>query len=128
MSPPLQILALAVVVVLVVVSIDAKRKRRARPRPIVSAQVDTLHVGSPADGIVSIAFALERQANVELVVSDVAGRTVRSLISDTRPRGNHVVTWDGRDDRGHPQDPGFHFAQLRLDGRHVSTWRIVVAP
>jgi hypothetical protein len=125
MNTPFRIVALVVVVILVTVSVAAKRKRRARPRPAVSAQVDTLHTGS-ANGFVSIPFTLQRLSNVELVVSDVAGRPVRSLVSGTRLAGSHLVTWDGRDERGNVQDAGFHFAKLRVDGKVISTHRIVV--
>ncbi len=56
---------------------------------------------------------------VRLVVFDVRGRAVRTLIGgdDTIEPGRHRVVWDGRDDGGAAVPSGIYLYQLAVDGR-----------
>lgn len=49
---------------------------------------------------------------VQLSVYDVRGKLVRMLTDDTRGPGVHMVTWDGRDQRGNPVTSGVYFYRL----------------
>jgi len=49
---------------------------------------------------------------VRLEVLDVAGRHVRTLVSDPLPAGDHRATWDGRDARGRDAAAGVYLLRL----------------
>lgn len=70
----------------------------ARPNPFVSST--------------DLRFTIERPGRVELSLFDVSGRRVRTLVSGEVEAGEHVATWDGRDDRGRPMPAGTYFSRL----------------
>jgi len=63
-----------------------------------------------------IAYDLPRSGPVSLRVLDVAGRTVRTLVSGVREAGTHGVAWDGRDAAGAPVAAGVYFYRLQAPG------------
>jgi hypothetical protein len=58
---------------------------------------------------------------VELVVFDAQGRPVRSLWRGGLAAGQHLVTWDGRDDAGNPVASGVYIARLTADGQRATS-------
>ena len=67
--------------------------------------------------ITTIFFSLERTGPVDLVVFDIAGRTVRTLVSGVRPAGNHQILWDGTNDAGNPVASGIYLYRLTAGDR-----------
>lgn len=62
-------------------------------------------------------FSLDGPAVVDLAVHDVSGRRVRRLMcGETREAGDHVVAWDGRDDRGQRLASGKYHCRLGAGG------------
>ena len=62
-------------------------------------------------------FRLDTAAVVDLAVHDISGRRIRHLLSTVASDpGDHVVTWDGRDDSGHPMASGKYYCRLSADG------------
>jgi uncharacterized membrane protein len=80
---------------------------------------------NPLRGATSVRFALAERGEAELGVFDVSGRSVRSLLSGEQSPGEHVVRWDGRDERGASVAPGVYYVRLLAGVRSGST-RIVV--
>ena len=68
---------------------------------------------NPANPAVTIAFELAHPSLAELDVCDARGRIVRHLRLGAFAAGRHSVTWDGRDDRGHPAASGNYRVRLR---------------
>ncbi len=74
---------------------------------------------NPAREGVSLAFALPREARVELAVFDPAGRRVRTLVAGVRAAGEHAPRWDLSDDAGRAVGAGLYFARLEVEGRRL---------
>lgn len=68
---------------------------------------------------------LPNAARVEASVYDVAGRTTRRLMDETRDRGVHKIVWRLDDDHGVPVKSGVYFVRLRV-GSRSSVARLVV--
>ena len=66
----------------------------------------------PFNPSTTIDFSTPGAGPVTLVVYDVLGRQVRTLVSGTLPPGAHSVRWDGRDSRGIPAGSGVYFYRL----------------
>ena len=71
-----------------------------------------------------IAFTLPQNEHVRLVIYDVLGKKVRSLVDKFLPQGEHSVLWDGRDSHGSRVPSGVYVyelvsAQGRLTGKAV---------
>ncbi len=85
----------------------------AAPTPRIPASI-ALRVsydqgfGGPA----TIAFDLDRPANVDVAVYDARGRVIASLLSDALGTGSHRLHWQGRDSRGTQVARGFYFVTL----------------
>ena len=67
---------------------------------------------------------MPQPGKIELVIYDLQGRKVRSLMSGRQKAAVHQVEWDGRDDAGAFAWPGVYLDRLipmgRWDRRLVS--------
>ncbi|HTR96572.1 MAG TPA: FlgD immunoglobulin-like domain containing protein [Candidatus Acidoferrales bacterium] len=80
---------------------------------------------NPAPGGSAIAFSLPKAGAAQLVVYDLAGARVRTLLDGARPAGSETIAWDGRDDGGRDVRPGAYFVRLQFEGRTL-TERLVL--
>jgi hypothetical protein len=67
---------------------------------------------NPFNPQTEIQFTLPRAEEVRLVIFDVRGRTVRTLVSGSLEAGAHAVAWNGRSDAGRAQPSGVYLALL----------------
>lgn len=67
---------------------------------------------NPSVRTTNIAFVLLRAMSVQLVVRDIAGRTVRTLAAGEYSEGRHIASWDGTGDDGSAQRSGVYIVQL----------------
>lgn len=75
----------------------------------------TQNFPNPFSPRTEIRFALPQAGSVTLDVYDVAGRLVRSIVSDRRmPAGEHLKVWDGRNERGQKMPSGIYFCRLKV--------------
>ena len=62
---------------------------------------------------------------VQLVVYDLLGRTVATLVDEPMAPGWHEVVWDGRNDRGVSVASGVYLYRLQT-GSFVQTRKMVL--
>ncbi|HPG42016.1 MAG TPA: glycoside hydrolase family 31 protein [bacterium] len=72
---------------------------------------------NPFNPVTTIKYGLPRQAHVELVITDMLGRTVKKLVSARQNAGWHTLEWDGADERGNPVASALYFYTLRAENR-----------
>ncbi len=60
-----------------------------------------------------LVYVLPRAGRVRVDVVDLAGRTIRTLVSREDAAGRHECLWDGRTDGGDPVSPGVYLYRLR---------------
>ncbi len=70
---------------------------------------------NPFNAATVIRYTLERDADVQLRVYDVLGRTVATLVDDTQQLGVHEANWDGTNENGEPVASGLYFYRLTVD-------------
>jgi len=71
---------------------------------------------NPFNPQTTIRYELETAGQVSLVIYDIRGRTVRTLLDSQRPVGIHEVKWDGTDDKGQTSPSGFYLVVLNTNG------------
>ncbi len=71
---------------------------------------------NPFAGSTSFALALPVPADASVAVFDVSGRVMKSLHAGQLPAGEHLLTWDGRDDTGAPVASGIYFCRASVGG------------
>jgi outer membrane protein assembly factor BamB len=69
---------------------------------------------NPAISTTHIKYTLPKTANVTLIICDVTGRTVRTLVSGTQKAGSYITEWDGR------AGNGIYFIKISVEGGSTS--------
>lgn len=72
-----------------------------------------------------IRYTVPKFQNVSLVVYDLLGRKVKTLVNEERHAGQHRVTWDGTNDHGIGVASGVYFYQLKA-GDLVKTQKMLL--
>jgi hypothetical protein len=75
---------------------------------------------NPTRDIVNVAFDLPVDATVHARIYTAAGRLVRDLGDRPFTAGQHILLWDGKDERGGSPPSGVYFARLSMLGRDFS--------
>jgi len=68
---------------------------------------------NPFNPWTQIGYGIPKSGPVEIVVYDLHGRRVKTLVAEVRNAGYYFVTWDGTDDRGMPVASGVYFFQIQ---------------
>jgi hypothetical protein len=69
-------------------------------------------------------FSLAQECRARLVIYDVAGRDVRTVLDATLGAGRHEVTWDGANDQGQRVGAGVYWSRL-VAGDYVSNRKML---
>lgn len=75
---------------------------------------------NPFNPTTRLAFTVVESGSVNLVVYDLAGRLVRTLVAGELPAGPQELVWDGRDDAGMRVASGAYVARLQSGGAATS--------
>jgi len=85
----------------------------------------TSNYPNPFNPMTTIEFALPEAGFANLVIYNIMGQKVRSLVSEYMTPGLHSVVWNGCDDRGLPVSSGVYVMKLRMNDA-VATGRITL--
>lgn len=80
---------------------------------------------NPFNPQTTIAYDLPSTARVRLLVMDVSGKLVRTLVDETQAAGSRSVIWNGRDDNGNAVSSGVYFYVLDA-GKERLTRKLVL--
>ncbi len=70
---------------------------------------------NPFNPQTSIRYALPQDAQVKLVIYNVLGQKIKTLVDEFQSAGHKVVWWDGKDERGDQVASGVYFYRLKAD-------------
>jgi len=80
---------------------------------------------NPFNPNTSIRFTVPEATRVSLVVFNLLGQKVRTLVDGPMPAGRHEVEWRARDDEGQPVSSGIYFYHLVAED-HTETRKMVL--
>ena len=80
---------------------------------------------NPFNPTTRIAYSLGGTERVLIVVYDVGGRRVRTLVDAVQEPNRYLVTWDGKDDQGSQLASGVYFIRYKA-GMHRFTKKAVL--
>ncbi len=80
---------------------------------------------NPFNPRTSIKFSLAQNGPVQILIYDVNGRLVRTLVDGKREAGTHSAVWDGTNDSGHKVGSGVFWAQMKA-GSYASNKKMVI--
>jgi Concanavalin A-like lectin/glucanases superfamily/FlgD Ig-like domain/Putative Ig domain len=75
-----------------------------------------LNCPNPFNPTTRIDFGVPVESNTRLVVYNIAGRRVRTLVDARLPAGFHAARWDGCDDKGNALGSGVYLIRLSAGG------------
>ncbi len=68
---------------------------------------------NPFNPTTHIDFSLKKAGKVELVIYNITGQKVRTLVDGELEADDHSVVWNGKDDRGNQVSSGTYFYRLQ---------------
>jgi subtilisin-like proprotein convertase family protein len=80
---------------------------------------------NPFNSSTELRFDVPQTAAVSLVLYNLLGQEVATLINSTMQAGHHTVNWNGRDRHGVDVGTGIYIVQLRSEG-HVFTSKLMM--
>ena len=85
----------------------------------VIPQVTKLHQNypNPFNPITTIEFSVMNNSQVELLIYNIKGHKIKSLLNDQITLGEHSIVWDGEDDSGKKVGSGVYFYSLNVNGK-----------
>jgi hypothetical protein len=81
--------------------------------PIPDAFALSYNYPNPFNPITTIEYDLPKDALVKLVIYDMLGREIVSLVNENLPAGYHSITWDAKDRFGNLVSAGIYFYQFQ---------------
>ncbi|MDP6456017.1 MAG: T9SS type A sorting domain-containing protein, partial [Candidatus Marinimicrobia bacterium] len=80
---------------------------------------------NPFNPTTTILYDLPEAAMVHLVIYDVLGRQVRTLVNQDQTAGYHRAVWDATDDMGRPLSGGLYIYRIQA-GDYSKTMKMVL--
>jgi len=80
---------------------------------------------NPFNPITTLRYDLPEQANVNIIIYDMLGRQVKSLINQTQDAGFKSVIWNATNDYGKPVSAGVYLYKIQA-GEFVQTRKMVL--
>jgi len=72
---------------------------------------------NPFNPQTEISYSLNRASQVKLVVHDISGKRIKTLVNDTQSAGLHTVTWNGTNESGEAAAGGIYIYTLKAAGQ-----------
>ncbi|MCE5250492.1 T9SS type A sorting domain-containing protein [bacterium] len=80
---------------------------------------------NPFNMSTTVYFELPSETLVDLAIFSVTGQKIRTLVSERKNPGRHVIVWDGRDDFGRNVSSGIYISRL-LGGELTASSRMML--
>lgn len=109
----------------VVTTTNNRELRDEAGTPLITKPVLHQNQPNPFTSETTIRFDLPGQASVSLVIYDLLGRRVRTIVNSATSAGSHTSRWDHRDDAGRAVGPGVYVYRLRV-GSDVQERKMVL--
>ncbi len=97
--------------------LDLKTKVEGDRPAMPGASLRLVAYPNPFNSSTVISYELPQSGMVELVIYNLLGQKVRTLMAEAKPAGDHHVQWDGRDDTEQAVPGGIYLCRLKAGGR-----------
>jgi hypothetical protein len=74
----------------------------------------------------TINFALPQAGLAEIIIYNLKGQKIKTLLSEQQPAGEHSVSWDGKNSVGQAVASGVYLYQLQVDGQSVARQKMML--
>ena len=81
---------------------------------------------NPFNPSTTIEYTIAKPGNVSLVIYDLNGSTVKTLVNDFVTANNYSVTWDGKNDNGQQVASGQYFYVMQAPGFNSTEYMTLI--
>jgi hypothetical protein len=81
---------------------------------------------NPFNPSTAIQFTIPQKSPVRLTVYNALGQKIKTLADRDFAAGIHEVTWDGRDDFGHPVTSGIYYYRIEAGNEFAVTKKLIL--
>ncbi|MEA2096169.1 MAG: carboxypeptidase regulatory-like domain-containing protein [Candidatus Cloacimonadota bacterium] len=81
---------------------------------------------NPFNPTTKISFTTMSIENTELVIYNIKGQKVKTLINSVLENGDHLIIWDGNDQNNQPVSSGVYFYQLKIGNEIIDSKRMLL--
>ena len=81
---------------------------------------------NPFNPSTSISYEISKPANISIIVYNINGQKVKTLVSNKQTAGINSVTWNATNDFGEKVVSGVYFYQLKVDNDIVATRKMML--
>jgi hypothetical protein len=82
--------------------------------------LDVWNYPNPFNPETTISYTLPNKGQVCLEIYNSKGQLVKSLLNEQKPKGEHSLTWNGKDNNGHSVASGLYLCRITSAGKHES--------
>lgn len=97
-------------VVLVMATVGIEEQKKTTQLPMANTLYHTSP--NPFKSATNISYTVAKESRVDLVVYDVLGRHITTLVSENLEPGFYEMTWSGKDNKGRRVPDGVYFVRL----------------
>ena len=80
---------------------------------------------NPFNPETTISYQLPENSKVELIIYNIKGQKVKTLVNEVLPAGEHSIIWDGKDNNGKHVVSGIYFYKMKT-GNHEETKKMIL--
>jgi len=97
----------------------------AEPSAQTALRVSAVRVRATRGSGFTIDYMLSAEAQVQITITDAAGKALTSIVRNTRSAGIHSVTWNGRDSKGVAVPAGSYLVRIEATSPEGERARVV---
>ena len=80
---------------------------------------------NPFNPTTNLKYSLAKDADVSLIVYNMLGQEIKTLVKEKQAAGYHTIQWDGTDEAGQQVTSGIYFYTFKADGM-IKTQKMIL--
>jgi len=81
---------------------------------------------NPFNPKTTISFSISDESTVDLIIYNIKGQKIKTLVNNDLDKGNHSVVWNGIDESGKIVSSGVYFYKLSVNGKSKSVKKCLI--
>jgi len=81
---------------------------------------------NPFNPTTNISFSIVEESKIEILIFNLKGQKVKTLVKTTYQKGNHSILWNGEDNFGSSVSSGLYLYKLQVNDRTIETKKCVL--
>ena len=79
--------------------------------------INLSNVPNPFNPSTTIEFSIQNDSKIELIIFNIKGQKVKTLVKNDFDKGSHSILWDGNDESGKSVSSGIYYYKLNVNGK-----------